>query len=87
MHRGAPILNPCRVRAVASMGATVVGMTNLPEAKLAREAEMSYATVAMATDYDCWRPHTEEVQATSVMAVLQENVENAPGVGPALGRD
>lgn len=55
-------------------GASVVGMTALPEAKLAREAEMSYATVAMSTDYDCW--HEEIVSAKSVLEVLRANVEN-----------
>ena len=58
-------------------GATVVGMTNLPEARLAREAEMAYATIALVTDYDCWREQTEAVTAEMAMANLQENASNA----------
>ncbi len=56
-----------------SWGASVVGMTNLPEAKLAREAEMSYATLAMATDYDCWHPHHDAVTVDQIIAVLTAN--------------
>jgi 5'-methylthioadenosine phosphorylase len=55
-------------------GASVIGMTNLPEAKLAREAEMSYATLALATDYDCWRVGHEEVSVEAVVAVMHRNV-------------
>lgn len=57
-----------------SWGAHVIGMTNLPEAKLAREAEMSYATLAFATDYDCWHPHHDQVNVEQVIAVLLQNV-------------
>lgn len=60
-----------------SWGCSVVGMTNLPEAKLAREAEMSYATLAMATDYDCWRPGHDAVSVEQVVAVLHANVDLA----------
>ncbi len=60
-----------------SWGASVIGMTNLPEAKLAREAEMAYATLAMATDYDCWHPHHDQVSVEAVVAVLHANVHNA----------
>src|SRR5690606_21413982 len=49
-------------------GADVIGMTNLPEAKLAREAEIAYATLAMATDYDCWHESGEEVSVEAVIA-------------------
>ena len=62
------------------LGASVVGMTNLPEAKLAREAEMAYATLAMATDYDCWHETEEHVSVDAVIAVLQANVVKAQGV-------
>ncbi len=55
-------------------GASVIGMTNMPEAKLAREAEMSYATIALATDYDCWH---EEEEAVSVEAVIAQVMSNA----------
>ncbi len=60
-----------------SWGCSVIGMTNMPEAKLAREAEMCYATVAMVTDYDCWHPHHDDVTVESVIAVLLENAEHA----------
>lgn len=55
----------------------VVGMTNLAEAKLAREAEMSYATVAMITDYDCWHENESEVRVSDVVAILHDNAELA----------
>ncbi len=60
-----------------SWGADVVGMTNLQEAKLAREAEICYATLAMVTDYDCWHPGHDAVTASSVMKVLALNVATA----------
>jgi 5'-methylthioadenosine phosphorylase len=52
-------------------------MTNMPEAKLAREAEMSYATIALATDYDCWHESEETVSVEAVMKTLASNVEKA----------
>jgi 5'-methylthioadenosine phosphorylase len=55
----------------------VIGMTNLQEAKLAREAEMCYVTMALVTDYDCWHPGHEAVTVDQVMAVLNQNSENA----------
>ncbi len=61
-------------------GCDVIGMTNMPEAKLAREAEMCYATVAMVTDYDCWHPDHDAVTIESVIAVLRENAEKARGL-------
>lgn len=60
-----------------SWGATVIGMTNLPEAKLAREAEIAYATLALATDYDCWHPDHDSVTVEMVVANLQRNAINA----------
>ena len=54
-------------------GCDVIGMTNMPEAKLAREAEICYATVAMVTDYDCWHPEHEDVSAKNVLEVLRDN--------------
>jgi 5'-methylthioadenosine phosphorylase len=59
--------------AYKAMGASVVGMTNLPEAKLAREAELPYATVAMVTDYDAWRPHEAGAEVASILEVMREN--------------
>ena len=60
-----------------SWGADVIGMTNMPEAKLAREAEIRYCTVAMVTDYDCWHPDHEEVDVNMVVQTLMKNAENA----------
>ena len=58
----------------------VIGMTNLQEAKLAREAEICYVTVAMVTDYDCWHPHHDSVTVDQIVAVLVKNAENAAKV-------
>jgi 5'-methylthioadenosine phosphorylase len=63
-----------------SWGADVVGMTNLQEAKLAREAEICYATLAMVTDYDCWHPGHDSVTVEQIVAVLHQNAENAARV-------
>jgi 5'-methylthioadenosine phosphorylase len=59
------------------LGMDVIGMTNLQEAKLAREAELCYVTVAMVTDYDCWHPHHDSVTVDQIVAVLVKNAENA----------
>jgi 5'-methylthioadenosine phosphorylase len=67
-------------RLYRSWGADVVGMTNLQEAKLAREAEICYATLAMVTDYDCWHPEHDAVTADGVMQVLGKNVATARAV-------
>ena len=63
-----------------SWGMDVVGMTNLQEAKLAREAEICYATLAMVTDYDCWHPEHDSVTVEQIVAVLHQNAENACNV-------
>src|SRR6202167_4885672 len=63
-----------------SWGADVIGMTNLQEAKLAREAEICYVTVAMVTDYDCWHPHHDSVTVDQIVSVLVKNAENAAKV-------
>ncbi len=60
-----------------SWGASVIGMTNMPEAKLAREAELCYATVAMVTDYDCWHPDHDHVTVEAVVRTLNENASRA----------
>ncbi len=69
----------------------VIGMTNMPEAKLAREAEICYATVAMVTDYDCWHPHHDDVTVDAIIKVLLANAENARAlvkkVAPMVKRD
>ena len=74
-----------------SWGCSVIGMTNMPEAKLAREAERCYATVAMVTDFDCWHPDHDHVTVEAVVKVLLGNADKArdlvraviPSVGPA----
>jgi len=63
-----------------SWGADVIGMTNLTEAKLAREAEICYATAAMVTDYDCWHPEHDAVTVAQIIANLTQNAENAAAV-------
>ncbi|NER22309.1 MAG: S-methyl-5'-thioadenosine phosphorylase [Symploca sp. SIO1C2] len=63
-----------------SWGATVIGMTNLPEAKLAREAEIAYATLALVTDYDCWHPEHDSVTVEMIIDNLQRNATNAQKV-------
>lgn len=74
-----------------SWGVSVIGMTNLPEARLAREAEISYATIALATDYDCWHHEEEDVTVEAVVAVLQANVSKAKAIiahaAPRLSAD
>ena len=60
-----------------SWGADVIGMTNMPEAKLAREAEIRYCTIAMVTDYDCWHPDHDEVDVPKVIETLTKNASNA----------
>ncbi len=60
-----------------SWGCDVIGMTNMPEAKLAREAELPYASVAMVTDYDCWHPTHAQVEVAAVLQVLRANAEKA----------
>ncbi len=64
-----------------SWGCDVIGMTNMPEAKLAREAEICYATVAMVTDYDCWHPGHDEVTVEMILSVLQANADQRPRPG------
>ena len=60
-----------------SWKADVIGMTNMPEAKLAREAEIRYCTVAMVTDFDCWHPDHDVVDVPTVIKTLQQNAVNA----------
>jgi 5'-methylthioadenosine phosphorylase len=62
------------------MGVDVIGMTNLQEARLAREAEICYATLALVTDYDCWHEEEQDVSVTSVLQVLQQNARTAQRV-------
>ncbi|WP_106754285.1 S-methyl-5'-thioadenosine phosphorylase [Pannonibacter carbonis] len=68
-------------------GCDVIGMTNMPEAKLAREAEICYATIAMVTDYDSWHPDHGEVDIQSIIRVLHANAHNAQRLVARLARD
>jgi 5'-methylthioadenosine phosphorylase len=70
-----------------NLGYAVIGMTNMPEAKLAREAELCYATAAMVTDFDCWHPHHDAVTVQDIIAVLNANAETAKRLVARLARD
>jgi 5'-methylthioadenosine phosphorylase len=69
------------------LGYSVIGMTNMPEAKLAREAEISYATVAMVTDYDCWHPDHDAVTVQDIIKVLNANADKAKRLVSRLAQD
>src|SRR5258705_1032900 len=69
------------------LGYSVIGMTNMPEAKLAREAEICYATVAMVTDFDCWHPDHDAVTVQDIIKVLTTNAEKAKTLVARLARD
>ena len=69
------------------LGYSVIGMTNMPEAKLAREAEICYATVAMVTDFDCWHPDHDAVTVQDIIKVLLDNAERAQRLVARLARD
>ena len=69
------------------LGYSVVGMTNLPEAKLAREAELCYASIAMVTDFDCWHPDHDAVTVQDIIAVLTANADKAKALVARLARD
>jgi 5'-methylthioadenosine phosphorylase len=68
------------------LGYSVIGMTNMPEAKLAREAELCYATVAMVTDFDCWHPHHDAVTVQDIITVLAANADRAKRLVARLAR-
>lgn len=70
-----------------NQGFDVIGMTALPEAKLAREAEITYATLAMVTDFDCWHPRHDNVDVKSVIEVMHANIEKARRIVARLARD
>lgn len=70
-----------------SWGCSVIGMTNMPEAKLAREAEICYATLAMVTDYDCWHDEHDDVDVASVIAIMRSNTEKAQRLVANLARN
>ncbi len=73
--------------AYKDQGFDVIGMTAMPEAKLAREAEISYATLAMVTDYDCWHPEHDAVDVASVIQVMHENIGKARRIVARLAQD
>src|ERR1700704_3888687 len=70
-----------------NLGYSVIGMTNMPEAKLAREAEICYATVAMVTDFDCWHPDHDAVTVQDIIRVLTSNADKAKGLVARFARD
>jgi 5'-methylthioadenosine phosphorylase len=70
-----------------NLGYSVIGMTNMPEAKLAREAELCYATAAMVTDFDCWHPDHDAVTVQDIIKVLTANAEKAKRLVARLARD
>jgi 5'-methylthioadenosine phosphorylase len=70
-----------------NLGYSVIGMTNMPEAKLAREAELCYATVAMVTDFDCWHPDHDAVTVQDIIKVLLANADKAQQLVARLARD
>jgi 5'-methylthioadenosine phosphorylase len=70
-----------------SWKADVIGMTNMPEAKLAREAELCYATVAMVTDFDCWHPDHDAVTVQDIVKVLSANADKAKRLVAGLARE
>ncbi|MET4291088.1 5'-methylthioadenosine phosphorylase [Bradyrhizobium sp. LB8.2] len=70
-----------------TLGYSVIGMTNMPEAKLAREAELCYATVAMATDFDCWHPDHDAVTVQDIIRVLSSNADKAKALVARLAKD
>jgi 5'-methylthioadenosine phosphorylase len=74
-------------RTYKDLGYAVIGMTNMPEAKLAREAEICYATVAMVTDFDCWHPDHDAVTVQDIVRILAANAEKAKRLVTRLARD
>jgi 5'-methylthioadenosine phosphorylase len=70
-----------------NLGYSVIGMTNMPEAKLAREAEICYATVAMVTDFDCWHPDHDAVTVQDIIRVLNSNADKAKSLVVRLAKD
>jgi 5'-methylthioadenosine phosphorylase len=70
-----------------ALGYDVIGMTNMPEAKLAREAEITYATIAMVTDYDCWHPEHDDVDVAKVLEIVRVNAKKAAQLVARVARD
>ena len=80
LHGRAAVFHEGRVKPLPQLGLDVIGMTNLQEAKLAREAEICYATMAIVTDYDCWHESHDAVTVDQIIAVLNQNAANAAKV-------
>ncbi len=80
MEKVPPAISNSLPRAFISWGCDVINMTTVPEVCLAMEAGISYASVAMVTDYDCWKESEEAVNVEKVMAVLRANVDNVKGL-------
>ena len=87
LHRRSAILDAGREPTYKNLGYSVIGMTNMPEAKLAREAEICYATVAMVTDFDCWHPDHDAVTVQDIIKVLTANAQKAKQLVARLARD
>ena len=77
LYGRAAVFNPRRIAHVPPWNVEVIGMTNATEAKLAREAEICYSTIALATDYDCWHHSEEAVTVEAVLAVMKHNIETS----------
>ncbi len=87
LHGRPRLLDARRILDLQGAGHDVVGMTAMPEAKLAREAELSYATVAMVTDFDCWHPEHDSVDVATVIKVVRDNAHRAASLLARLIRD
>ena len=87
VHRRPAILQLAESMTYKALGYSVIGMTNMPEAKLAREAEICYASVAMVTDFDCWHPDHDAVTVQDIIRVLNANAEKARALVARLARD
>src|SRR3979411_2766216 len=84
---GPPFSSYAESMTYKGLGYSVIGMTNMPEAKLAREAEICYATVAMVTDFDCWHPDHDAVTVQDIIRVLTSNADKAKGLVARFARD
>ena len=87
LHGRPAVLDLAESLTYKQLGYSVIGMTNMPEAKLAREAEICYATVAMVTDFDCWHPDHDAVTVQDIIKVLLDNAEKAKRLVARLARD
>ena len=84
---GLPVLYASGIKSCTAWGGDLIGMTNMPEAKLAREAEMAYATVAMVTDYDCWVEEHGDVTTSMVLEFLRRKLREREKTGRCCDPD